>query len=79
MVFQIFAPNRLLKQLLLAVALQGGVFVLQWIGNIGQYVLALCTSKGRKMLTLRQQMGCAKTYQEWRRIAEEIDVLTGTE
>jgi hypothetical protein len=73
----IFAPKQLLKQLLLAVGLQGTVFLLQWLGNMASYGFSLCSASGRKMVSLKQQLGSAKTYMEWRCIAEQLDVVTG--
>lgn len=72
----IFAPKLLLKQLVLAIGLQAAVFVLQWVGNIGHYAIALCSASGRKLMSLSQQLGSAKTYREWLIIAEQIDSVT---
>lgn len=73
----IFAPKQLLKQLLIAIGLQATVFLLQWLGNISSYGFALCSSSGRKMMYLKQQLGKAKTYLEWKCIAEQLDAVTG--
>lgn len=73
----IFSPNLLCKQLLVALGLQVGVFTLQRIGGIIYQLLSYCTTKGRKLISLQSRMKQSLTYQEWKRLGEQYDALTG--
>jgi hypothetical protein len=73
----IFSPKLLLKQLLVAMGLQVGVFTLQKIFGILFLLLSYCTEQGRKIISLNARMKEAVTYEEWKLLGERYDILQG--
>ena len=74
----IFAPKQLVKQLTLALILQVAVSGVHWLSYFINYSLLLATSKGRKVLSANHRLNEAKTFEEWKTTAEELDHLNGT-
>jgi hypothetical protein len=73
----IFAPKQLMKQLTLALVLQLGVSGIHWLSYFVHYSYLLMTTKGRHVLSATHRLNEAKTFKQWKLIAEELDHLNG--
>jgi hypothetical protein len=73
----VFAPKQLLRQLIVASSIQGGIIAFRGLYQFAQLILSKLSKKGRYRKKLVDSMSKAKTYAEWKRYAEELDILDG--
>lgn len=72
-----FGPRQIINHLLFLLGLQWVTITIEGIRSITSFGMSFLTSKGRKQLFLLQSLNKAKSYEEWQRIASELDRLRG--
>ena len=72
-----FSPTHLMKQIGLIVTIQSSLILGNSVYNLVNYGLQFCTAKGRRLKCLNQEMAKARSYQEWKVLAEEEDLVNG--
>lgn len=75
----VFGPRQILRNIALCGSLQA--FIMSWSG-ITQFLswsLQHFTAKGHEILRLNDEMTKAKTYAEWRALAEDLDMVRGVD
>jgi TAG lipase/steryl ester hydrolase/phospholipase A2/LPA acyltransferase len=70
-----FGPKQVLYHLCLAAALHTTLIGINGIGNVLEYVVALCSKKGWKRLELMEKMKKAMSYAEWEALARDYDEI----
>ena len=72
-----FGPRQIINHMIFIVGLQYFTMTIDSVRKITSYALSLLSSKGRKEIALLQLLNKAKSYDEWQRIASELDRLRG--
>ncbi len=73
----VFAPKQIFKQLLIAIALQSGIFGVDFLLSCGGRIKSMLSSHASQIRTITDKMENAKTYLEWKRLAHHLDKLNG--
>ena len=69
------SPSLLLRQLALAVIIQGGIMSFSGLKLIIDKCFRVFTKKGITRKNIQDRMKSAKSYSEWKRYAEDLDAL----
>ena len=72
-----FSPTHLIKQIGLIVSIQSALIIGSSVYNLTNYLVQYCTAKGRILKRLGNEMNKARTYKEWKVLAEEEDAVNG--
>lgn len=73
----IFAPKVVVRQYLIALGLELGLFVYHLASRLGTRMVNRMTVRGRQISDTRRRMAKAKNYYEWLKCAERMDELEG--
>lgn len=73
----IFAPKVVVRQYLIALGLELGLFIYHLASRLGTRMVNRMTVKGRQISDTRRRMAKAKNYYEWLKCAERMDELEG--
>jgi TAG lipase/steryl ester hydrolase/phospholipase A2/LPA acyltransferase len=73
----IFAPKHLLRQLAIAIALQTGIYTIDYILYGLNHIRDLFSSTYRQIRCIKHKMNNAMTFIEWKKHAEMLDKIYG--
>jgi TAG lipase/steryl ester hydrolase/phospholipase A2/LPA acyltransferase len=74
-----FGPKRVIYHVLLVCFLQAAGMGIQLTRDGLKYSFSFLSASGKKQMELMRQLGTAKNYAEWRKIALELDKLLGAD
>lgn len=73
----VFAPNVVLRQMLIALGLECGLFSFLVMHRLSMRLVNRLTKKGKLIAETKLKMVRAKNYYEWLKCAERMDELQG--
>jgi hypothetical protein len=73
----LFAPRVVIRQFLIAIALELGLITYQLASKALYRLVNKLTARGRQISETRRRMDKAKNYYEWLKCAERLDELEG--
>ena len=73
----VFAPKVIIRQFLIAIALEIGLTSYQLASRAGARAINKLTQKGRQISETHRKLHKAKNYYEWLKSAERLDELEG--
>ena len=73
----IFIPKQILRQLLVAMGMQGGLICLQAFGTLVGHLIDAMSEKGRKKRKIQIFMNKASSFAEWQHHAQTLDKILG--
>lgn len=75
----LFAPRHVLRQLILSVIVSGLIMGGKMMGNLGNAMVVYFSKAERDQKEVLQQLSKAKSYVEWRQLAERLDFMRGND
>jgi TAG lipase / steryl ester hydrolase / phospholipase A2 / LPA acyltransferase len=73
----VFVPKTVVKQLMLAIALEAGVLTYKQVSSIVKALLSNFSSRNRMIAELERKQKTAETQDDWMCLAEAIDLAQG--
>ena len=72
-----FGPKQIFYYILIIIGLQSTTMTFDTVKDLLTYIVSMFTNKGRKKYHLTSQLNNAKSYDEWLRIALDLDRIRG--
>lgn len=72
-----FAPRQILRQAIMIIVIQISLMTYTSLNTVAMNMLSYLTDRGRKMQLLKNQMGVANSFAEWKQYATKVDEMTG--
>lgn len=72
-----FGPRQIFYYILIIIGLQSNAMVFDTVKDIMTLCFSMLNAKGRRKMQLNSSLNNAKSYEEWQRIAFELDRLRG--
>ena len=72
-----FGPKQIFYYILIIIGLQSNAMVFDGVKDVLKTCFSMLNAKGRKKMQLTASLNNAKTYEEWQKIASELDHLLG--
>lgn len=73
----LFAPRQVFRQLIVAWMIQGSIMSTRGLYSMCYSMIQRLTPKGRELRRVEEGMANAKSYDEWKALADEHDSITG--
>lgn len=74
-----FAPRQIIRQAIMIIVIQISLMTYTSLNTVAVNLLSYFSARGRKVQLLKNQMGVAGSFAEWKKYAKKVDEITGND